>query len=340
MWGGDGWAVVGQICGVWGQEWGAGGQNRRLEPWVKGGLGHSSGRGSSGGGDTGGAGGGVSTFGLGSLPPIAAIPFAAAPQRHRENCPPFPPLPPIPCLPFPTPVAPPFSPPHGHFLGCVRTASCSGMRRGGSWVGDTGGGRDGTGRDGHPRAPHPHRVPAFPCCPPPPLRSPPRRRPTPSRRNRSGRGRDAAPSVGTPWAPRGSSAEVKQRPAPRPRCPSVPVSLQPRRLRVTQVLSLFPSPRSHVCRSPTSPCPQTPVSPHPHVPVSRCPTPPRPHILPPRCRPPAPSLGAAEVTPRCPRCVPTVCKIVSHKRCEAKVRAGEGGDLGGGTTRGGPRGDI
>ena len=173
MWGGDGWAVVGQICGVWGQEWGAGGQNRRLEPWVKGGLGHSSGRGSSGGGDTGGAGGGVSTFGLGSLPPIAAIPFAAAPQRHRENCPPFPPLPPIPCLPFPTPVAPPFSPPHGHFLGCVRTASCSGMRRGGVVGRRHGGGtgRDGTGRPS-PSAASPSR-PRVPMLSPPPSQPPP-----------------------------------------------------------------------------------------------------------------------------------------------------------------------
>lgn len=329
MWGGDGWAVVGQICGVWGQEWGAGGQNRRLEPWVKGGLGHSSGRGSSGGGDTGGAGGGGVNIWFGVSPPYCCHPICCSPTAAQGELPTFPPPPPHPVPPVSHACSPPLFPPPRPFPGlCPNRFLQRDAARGGRGSETRGG--DGTGRDGTaiPERRIPIASPRSHAVPPPP-RSPPRRRPTPSRRNRSGRGRDAAPSVGTPWAPRGSSAEVKQRPAPRPRCPSVPVSLQPRRLRVTQVLSLFPSPRSHVCRSPTSPCPQTPVSPHPHVPVSRCPTPPRPHILPPRCRPPAPSLGAAEVTPRCPRCVPTVCKIVSHKRCEAKVRAGGGGDLGG-----------
>lgn len=54
VWGGHGWAVVGQSYGVWGQEWG-GERYRRLGLWVKG---HSSGRGSTGNGDTRGVGGG------------------------------------------------------------------------------------------------------------------------------------------------------------------------------------------------------------------------------------------------------------------------------------------
>lgn len=76
---------------------------------------------------------------------------------------------------------------------------------------------------------------------------------------------------------------------------------------------MSPSPRPHV----HVPKPPSSTVSCPHVPTSSSSLPPSGHGV----------LGAAEVTPQCPHCVPTVCKIVSHKRCEAKVRTWGGGHM-------------
>lgn len=264
-------------------------------------------------------GGGGLTFGV-AVSPLGGTHVGHSPQLLRSHLrgspiagtgrtPHSPPSVSSPAVSSPSPISH-ASPPHSHFLGCARTASCSGTQcGGGAWVRDTG--TVGGGDDDIPEchipivSPHSHAVPPSPQPPP----APPHTFQEKSFRKRSRccavcrdsvgahgllcRG-DAAPWPSGPPSPHPPvppslrppippSLHPSIPPSPCPPIPTIPVPPHPHDV----PMSLQPH-CLHVTVSPRLQClhPHVPMfmSPNPRLPLSHVPTSQRP---PPRCHPPA-----------------------------------------------------